>query len=99
MKWTKGATEGIVVVVVPIEESTGRVMGKPDIISRGFIFMKESGELVDHARNLVSQSLRLQKGRLIDWQFVRRQVEMTLSAYLAKETGRHPLIVPVLVEV
>jgi ribonuclease J len=93
------ATEGIVVVVVPIEISTGRVTAAPDIISRGFIYMKESGELLDKAKRVVSQSLRLKKGRMIDWQYVRKQLENNLSVLLSKETGRHPLIVPVIVEV
>ncbi len=93
------ATEGIVVVVVPIEKSTGRVTADPDIISRGFIYMKESGGLVDKARQVVSRSLRLKKGRIMDWRFVRKQVEGNLGTFLEKETGRYPLIVPVIVEV
>lgn len=93
------ATEGIVVVVVPIERSSGRVTAQPDIISRGFIYMKESGSLIDKARRIVSDSLRLKKGQMIDWQFVRKQIENNLSRFLSSETGRHPLIVPVIVEV
>ena len=100
------ATEGIVVVVIPIERSSGRVTAQPDIISRGFIYMKESGSLIDKARRIVSDSLRLKKslpagrqGQMIDWQFVRKQIENNLSRFLSSETGRHPLIVPVIVEV
>lgn len=100
------ATEGIVVVVVPIERSSGRVTAQPDIISRGFIYMKESGSLIDKARRIVSESLRFRKGlpagrqgQMIDWQFVRKQIENNLSRFLSSETGRHPLIVPVIVEV
>ncbi len=93
------ATEGIVVVVVPIEKSSGRVTAEPDIVSRGFIYMKESGALVDRAKRLVAQSLKLKKGRIIDWQFVRKQISGNLDEFLARETGRHPLIVPVIVEV
>lgn len=93
------AKEGIVVVVIPMDESTGRVVGRTDIISRGFVFMKESGALVDGARRIVMQSLRLKKGRVVDWHFVRRNIEEELSKYLKHETGRSPLIVPVIVEV
>ena len=93
------ATEGIVVVVLPIEKSTGRMMSQPDIISRGFIFMKQSGALLKQARHVVSQSIRLKKGRMLDWQFVRRQIEENLARFLREETGRSPLIVPVIVEV
>lgn len=93
------ATEGIVVVVIPMQKSTGRVTGSPDIISRGFIYMKESGGLIEEARRVVLQSLRLKKGRMMDWQFVRKQISENLAVFLSKETGRRPLIVPVIVEV
>jgi len=93
------AKEGIVVVVVPMERSTGRVTAQPDIVSRGFVFMKESGDLVDRAKRIVNDSLRLKKGRMMDWQFVRKLVEQNLEKFLRKETGRSPLIVPVIVEV
>ncbi len=93
------AKEGIVVIVVPIEESTGRVTAEPDIISRGFVYMKESGVLVDQAKQIVTRSLRLKKGRMIDWHFVRKQVEENVAIFLRRETGRSPLIVPVIVEV
>lgn len=93
------AKEGIVVVVVPIEESTGRVTAEPDIISRGFVYIKESGRLVDQTKQVVTRSLRLKKGRMIDWRFVRKQIEENVSLFLRKETGRSPLIVPVIVEV
>lgn len=93
------ATEGIVVVVIPIQKSTGRVTGGPDIISRGFIYIKESGALIDGAKRVVLKSLRLKKGRMMDWQFVRKQISENLAVFLARETGRRPLIVPVIVEV
>ncbi len=93
------ATEGIVVVVIPMERSTGRMLGEPDIISRGFIYMKESGSLIDQAKRVVVQSLRLKKGRMFDWQFTRKQMGENLEVFLDRETGRRPLIVPVIVEV
>ena len=93
------ATDGIVVVVVPMERQTGRVVAEPDIISRGFVYIKGSGELLDKAKKVVNDSLRLKKGRMIDWHFVRKNVEENLGRFLLKETGRSPLIVPVIVEV
>ncbi|MBI3577464.1 ribonuclease J [Candidatus Gottesmanbacteria bacterium] len=93
------ATEGIVVVVVPIEQSSGKVTSEPEIISRGFVFMKQSGKLIDGAKRIVTETLRLKKGRMVDWGFVRKTIEQSLAQYLARQTGRHPLIVPVVVEV
>ena len=93
------ATDGIVVVVVPMEQQTGRVVAEPDIISRGFVYIRGAGELLDKAKKVVNDSLRLKKGRMIDWRFVRKNVEENLGRFLLKETGRSPLIVPVIVEV
>jgi ribonuclease J len=93
------ATEGIVVVVLPIEQTSGRITAEPDIISRGFVYMKESGDLVDRAKHIILTSLKLKKGRMVDWQYVRKQIEINVGNFLKKETGRSPLVVPVIVEV
>lgn len=93
------ATEGIVVVVIPIEESTGKVTSQPDIISRGFVYMKDSEDLIRSSLSVINNSLKLKKGRMIDWVYVRKRIETNLATYLHKQTGRRPLIVPVIVEV
>ena len=93
------ASEGIVVVVVPIDQSSGKVIGQPDIISRGFIYMKESGELIDKAKKIVISVLKLKKGRIIDWQYVRKQIEKNLEEFLFKKTHRRPLILAVVIHV
>jgi ribonuclease J len=93
------AMEGIVVIVVPMQESTGKILGEPDIISRGFVYMKESATLLDQAKQVILKSLRVKKGRIINWRFVRKQVEENVAEFLHRETGRSPLIVPVIVEV
>ena len=93
------AKEGIVVVVVPMEQSSGRVTAEPDIISRGFVYLKDSGEIIDGAKAVVARSIRLKKGKIVDWAFVRKRIEDNLASYLNKKTGRSPLIVPVIIEV
>ena len=93
------ANEGIVVVVVPIDHSNGRMTAEPDIISRGFVYMKQSEDLIDRAKKIISNSLRLKKGRIIDWQYVRRQIEGNLEEFLFKETHRRPLILAMVIHV
>lgn len=92
------ATEGIVVVVVPINKRNRQVASDVEIISRGFVYMKQSKDLVARAKQIVRQSLRLKKGRIVDWHFIRRNIEESLGKFLSKETGRFPLVVPVIVE-
>jgi len=93
------AQEGIVVVVVPMEQHSGRIIGEPDIVSRGFVYIKESGGLLEKAKQVVVQSLQTKKGRIMDWRYSRELVEDNLQHFLKKETGRQPLIVPVILEV
>lgn len=93
------ANEGIVIIVVPIEQNTGKVAAEPDIISRGFVYMKESETLMKEARRVITTSLQLKKGRIIDWQFVRKQIEGNLEEFLYKETHRRPLILSVIMKV
>ncbi|MFH0749499.1 MAG: ribonuclease J [Candidatus Gottesmanbacteria bacterium] len=93
------AKEGIVVVVVPVEKSSGKVTSEPDIISRGFVYIKESGELLNRAKRIVNDSLRVKRGHAMDWHYMRELIEDNLQKFLKKETGRQPLIVPVILEV
>ena len=93
------AQEGIVVVVVPIDRKSGRIIGEPDIISRGFVYIKDSTALLTRAKRLVIDCLKTKKNRIRDWRYIRELVEDSLQKFLRKETGRQPLIVPVVLEV
>lgn len=93
------ATEGIVVIIVPVEASSGRVSSEPDIISRGFVYTKESGELIRKIRQTVNKSLKVKQGKITDWQFVKKRISEEVATLIEKETKRYPLIVPVVVEV
>lgn len=93
------AKEGIMIIIVPIEETSGRMTAAPDIISRGFVYMKESTKLMDQTRQIVVTALKTKKGRVTNWHYVRKHIEEEVGKFLFKATGRSPLIVPVIVEV
>jgi len=93
------ANEGLVAVVVPIEQKTGIVTAEPDIISRGFVYVKESTLLINGAKRVVIESLRLKRGRIFDWHFVRKQIEGKLEEYFYRETHRRPLVITVIIKV
>lgn len=93
------AEDGIVVVIVPIEQATGQAAAEPDIVSRGFVYMKESGKLIQQAKEVVKQCLIAHRGQVSNWQFLRRHIEENLEEFLYRQTQRRPLILPVLVEV
>lgn len=93
------AHEGIVVVVVPVSHSSGHMMSAPQIITRGFVYAREARNLLSHAGDVVERALTLRKGKIADWQMVKKRIAESLGEYLLKETGRSPLIVPVVLEV
>lgn len=91
--------EGVVIVVLPIGQQSGRLEGEVDIISRGFVFEKEAEGLLDEARMVVKRGLEQHGKKLSDWRFLRRMIEDELEQFLYHATERRPLILPIVVEV
>ncbi len=91
--------DGIVIAIVSIEASTGQIVGAPEILSRGFVYMKESEELIKNAQKEVEKSVNRQNGRIMDWQFIRKKIENNLAKFLYEQTARRPMILSVIVEV
>ncbi|MDO8672037.1 MAG: ribonuclease J, partial [Dehalococcoidia bacterium] len=93
------AQEGVVVVIVAIDKQTGKLVSRPDIVSRGFVFMKESEELIEQAKDVVTAALSHKDDHLAEWGFVASKVKDALSRFLYEQTKRRPMILPVSVEV
>ncbi|KKS70422.1 MAG: Zn-dependent hydrolase beta-lactamase superfamily, partial [Candidatus Daviesbacteria bacterium GW2011_GWA2_42_7] len=93
------AEEGIVLVVVPVDARTSQLAGEPDIVSRGFVFEKESEGLLNGAKNVVKSVLADHPDSILDWRFTRRHIEENLERYFYEETQRRPMVLPVIVEV
>ena len=95
----KMSEEGIVVVVVSVDQHTGKLNADPDILSRGFVFEEQAGGLLDEAKILVRTTLEQHAHKTVDWHFLRKMIEESLGKFLYDETERRPLILPVVVEV
>ncbi|MBI4036442.1 ribonuclease J [Candidatus Daviesbacteria bacterium] len=91
--------EGIVVVVVPVDQQTGSLGGEVDVISRGFVFEQMAEGLLEEAKEVVKNTLLGHGGKVSDWRFIRRMIENELEQFLFKATERRPLILPLVVEV
>jgi ribonuclease J len=92
------AEDGIVMVVVPFEKSSGDVVGEIDLVTRGFVYVKGSDELINKGKMIVSKIVADGKGAS-EWRYMRRQIAERLEDFFFKETRRRPLILPVVVEV
>nr|WP_294668146.1 ribonuclease J [uncultured Blautia sp.] len=93
------AEDGIMIVVMTLERHSNVVLAGPDIVSRGFVYVRESEDLMDHAREVVEQALDgcLDKG-ITDWSKIKAAVKDALSDYVWKRTKRSPMILPIIME-
>ncbi len=90
--------EGIVIVLVPLNQQTGQIEGQIDIISRGFVFEETAGGLLEEAKNVVESTLDVHRKKVSDWRFSRKMIEESLEKFLYEATERRPLILPLVVE-
>jgi ribonuclease J len=90
--------DGIAVVVVAVDKESGTLVGRPDIVSRGFIDTREDKNMIEGSRDFLAESLNHQM-QLTDWNLVTAKVKDTLSGYFYDKTRRKPIIIPVLLKV
>jgi ribonuclease J len=94
------STEGIFVVICTVDRKTGKLLTSPDIISRGFIYMRENEKLVNNTRNEVR---KIVEGNGNDqpqnWANAKVKVRDRVQDYLYQNTQRRPMVIPVIIEV
>ncbi len=94
------STDGILVVVVTINKKTGKALAGPDIVSRGFVYVRESEELIDEAKDKVRQALEAcEKNKVTEWGVLKNAVRDSLNQYLYDKIKRRPVILPIIMEV
>ena len=94
------AQDGMIVVCVNLSAEDGEVITGPDIITRGFIYVKESEELMDELREVALEAIeRCRRKRVRDWSTLKSAIKNDLSGYLYKTTKRNPMILPVIMEI
>jgi ribonuclease J len=92
--------DGIMIVVVTIDKDKGGVLAGPDIVSRGFVYVRESEELIIDAKEKVKEALdACALKNITEWAVIKSQVRERLSRYLYEKTGRRPMILPIIMEV
>ncbi|GFI21864.1 ribonuclease J1 [Lachnospiraceae bacterium] len=94
------AEDGILIVVMSLDGRTGELLAGPDIVSRGFVYVKESDELLDEARKLIEKAvLGCLKKNITDWGKIKGTIKDTLGEFVWKKTKRRPMILPIIMEV
>ena len=94
------AEDGMLVVVVNLSAEDGSIITGPDIITRGFIYVKESEALMENLQEVAIEALeRCQRKKVRDWTAIKTAIKNDLSGYLYKTTKRNPMILPVITEI
>ena len=94
------AEDGMIVVVTSMSGENGAVVSGPDIITRGFVYVKESEGLMEDLRRVAAEALeRCERSHTTDWTAIKAEIKGDLSGFLYKKTKRNPMILPVIMEV
>ncbi|NLV86748.1 MAG: ribonuclease J, partial [Clostridiales bacterium] len=94
------AQDGMLVVVMTLSAEDASLISGPDIVTRGFVYVKESDDLLEELRRVTIETLdSCEAQRISDWATIKAKVKANLSGYLYKQTKRSPMILPVIMEV
>lgn len=95
------ARDGILMVVVGVERTSGELVAGPDVVSRGFVYMRQSSDLIEATKTVVRDALTRQENdgqTEIDSAFINRKVKDVVSEFLFEQTRRRPMVIPVVME-
>ena len=91
--------DGIMIVVVSINKENGEVVSGPDIVTRGFVYVRESEQLIENAKAKVKEALdQCQRKNITEWAIIKSQIRDKLGKHLYEKTGRRPMIMPIIME-
>ncbi len=91
---------GLIIIVVTLERGTNQVLSGPDIVSRGFVYVRESEDLMDEAKEVVRDTLdKCQKKNISDWSKMKNEIRDSLGHFLWRKTKRRPMVLPIIMEV
>lgn len=92
--------DGLLIVVMTLEKESGTVVAGPDIISRGFVYVREAENLMDEAKNVVRKALdRCEQKHIVEWSQIKTIVKDDLKEFVWQKTKRSPMILPIIMEV
>ncbi len=94
------AEGGLITIVVTINSETAEIVSGPDVISRGFVYVRESEKLMEDIRTIANETLeKCRKGNVRDWTTIKTNIKSKVSDYLYQNTKRNPMILPIIMEV
>ena len=94
------SSDGLIIVVLTMDSSTGEIVAGPDVISRGFVYVRESENLMDEVKGVLREVVKECEGLDIrDWTSIKNLIKENLRSYIFQKTKRNPMIIPIVMEV
>ncbi len=94
------AEEGIIIVVLTMESGSGQILAGPDIVSRGFVYVRGSQSLMDEAKQVLDDTMMdITNRNITDWSKIKTEIKDSLGEFVWRETKRRPMIIPIIMEV
>ena len=92
--------DGLIVIVMTMDSNTGEVISGPDVVSRGFVYVRESENLMDEVKQVIAEEVRkCEENSIRDWSTIKSNIKDTLRDYIFTKTKRNPMILPIIMEV
>jgi len=91
--------DGIVVAIIAVNRQTGKLVGRPDIVTRGFVDTRKFKDMIEESRDLLAKTLDHSGARAAEWSYINAKVRDTLDKFYYERTKRRPMILPFMVKV
>ncbi len=92
--------DGLIIVVVTMDKGSGRVVAGPDLVSRGFVYVREAGDLMDEVKQIVILALdKCEANHITEWAAIKSDIRNALGRFIYEKTHRRPIILPIIMEV
>ena len=92
--------DGLIVIVVAMDSDTGEIVSEPDVVSRGFVYVRESENLMEDIKRVIYEEVKkCEEGHITDWSTIKSNLKDTLRDYIFEKTKRNPMILPIITEV
>ena len=92
--------DGLIVIVMTMDSNTGEIISGPDVVSRGFVYVRESENLMDDVKKVIRDEVKkCEENHIRDWSTIKSNVKDTLRDYIFEKTKRNPMILPIIMEV
>ena len=92
--------DGLIIIVMTMDSATGEIVSGPDVISRGFVYVRESENLMDDVKKVINEEVaRCEQNKITDWSTIKATLKDNLRDYIFQKTKRNPMILPIIMEV